>query len=203
MTEDGRVADAKSIVGLLRLARILGPSGPGAEPEPGAERLATASWRMSMRRMIWASIALAQASRGMQVFGGLFIAFGLVTYLTGADIGVWGVPVVFGATFVSGVFVAPFVWWQARRRPEIVRADNTLAADRHGIRIAAAYGGGAWKWSLFKRVREIRGFLVLDMQIGQGFVIPVDAFDTPNLTAFRRLLVDAGFSPDGKPIERA
>jgi hypothetical protein len=84
-----------------------------------------------------------------------------------------------------------------------VSAETTLAADRHGIRLTAPYGGGAWKWSLFKRVRENRGFIVLDMQIGQGLIVPVDAFDGPNLTAFRRLLLDAGFSPDGKPVQAA
>jgi hypothetical protein len=82
-----------------------------------------------------------------------------------------------------------------------VGAENALAADREGIRISAAYGGGAWKWSLFKRVREMRGFFFFDMQIGQAMVVPVDAFKGENLAAFRRLLLDAGFSPDGHPVD--
>ena len=206
MAERGDIADAKSLVGLLRLARRLeaetGSATP-AEPEPGAGRVATATWRMGMRRSIWAAMAMLQASRGTQAIGWIGIAAGIVTLLNGAGPGVWVYPIVIGVLLVTGLFVAPFIWWQARRRPEIVAAETTLAADQQGVRIAAPYGGGAWKWSLFKRVRETRGFLVLDMQIGQGLLVPVDAFDGPNLAAFRRLLLEAGFSPDGKPVEPA
>jgi ADP-ribose pyrophosphatase len=209
MAERGEVADAKSLVGLLRLARILELGGAasdapssGATPEPGPEPVATARWRMSMGRLVWAAMSMMQASRGTQILGWIAIAAGLFTFWNGADPVVWAYPLVFGGLLVTGIFAVPLVWWQARRRPDVVYAENTLTADEHGVRITAPYGGGAWKWSLFKRVRESRGFLVFDMQLGQGMLVPVDAFDPPNLAAFRRLLLDAGFSPDGKLVER-
>ena len=206
MAEAGEIADAKSLVGLLRLARIREASGQaagpaGAEAEPGAGEIATARWRMSMGRLIGAGVVMSQQSRGTQVLGGLLLAAGAFTLASGAEPGVWAYPLVLGALFVTGLFAAPFIWWQARRRPEVVSAETHLAADRAGVRVTAAYGGGAWRWSLFRRVRESRGFLILDMQIGQGILIPIDAFDPPNLAAFRRLLMDAGFSPDGRPID--
>lgn len=208
MAETGEIADAKSLVGLLRLARILEPAtaaqaGGPAEPEPGAAALARATWRMSMGRLYRASTAMVRQSRGMQALGLVSLAAGLYTLVAGAPLEVWGWPLVFGVALVTGVYCLPIVWWQARKRPEIVTAENVLTADAAGVRVTAPYGGGAWKWSLFRRVREFSGFMLLDMQIGQGVLVPVDAFDPANLAAFRKLLLDAGFSPDGKPIDPA
>jgi len=202
MADRGEIGDAKSLVGLLWLARERAAgSVPPSDPEPGAARLATAAWRLSKGRVIRASMALARSSRGTQALGWLAVVAGAFSLATGADASIWAYPIFFGAALVTGVFIAPFVWWQARRRPEILGAENSLAADRRGVRIGAAYGGGAWKWSLFKRIRESQGYLFLDMGTGQAMVVPIDAFDAENLATFRRLLLDAGFSPDGHAVD--
>jgi ADP-ribose pyrophosphatase len=207
MAEGGEIADAKSIVGLLRLARTMDAHAPadvgtGAEPEPGSARLVTTTWRMGIGQFVHANAVLARMSRGAKFVAlWLFGVAALVTILGAHP--AWGLGLAaFGALEVSGYMVAPIVWWMTRRRRDLFESPMTLEADRAGFRLSTSTGGGAQRWDTFRRVREGGGFLFLDTLAGTNFVIPLGAFDAPGLAAFRRLLLDAGFSPDGKPIDR-
>ena len=214
MAERGEIADAKSLVGLLRLGRIMdapGPiiepatrplSDPGAEPAPGANRLATARWTMNLGRLIRANANLAQMSRGLRIMGIASLLLGAFVYSQGGDLIGWLYPMVFGALIMTGLFNIPFIWWQARRRPDLVNVVLHLEADDLGVRISAPYGAGAYRWDTFRRTRERGGFLYLDILTGQNFIIPIDAFEPSALAVFRALLLRAGFSPDGKAIDR-
>ncbi|MCI0585089.1 MAG: NUDIX domain-containing protein [Chloroflexi bacterium] len=204
----GEIADAKSIVGLLRLARTMEADAPtgagaGAIEEPGAGRLVTTTWRMGMGRFVHANAVLARMSRGAKFVAlWLFGAAALVTILGAHP--AWGLGMAaFTVLEVSGYIVAPIVWWMTRRRRDLFESPMTLEADRAGFRLSTSAGAGAQRWDTFRRVREGGGFLFLDTLAGTNMVIPLDAFDAPGLAAFRRLLLEAGFSPDGKPIDRA
>jgi ADP-ribose pyrophosphatase len=202
MAERGEIADAKSLVGLLRLARIQEPRGDGTA-EPGAERLVTGTWRMSLGEFIQANAAQARMSRAALIAalwlfgsGGLLWAFGAHP--------AWVIALfAFGALEISGYIVAPIVWWMSRRRRDIFEAPVTIELDRAGFRLTSSSGTGAQRWDTFRRVRERRGFFFLDTLAGTNLVIPANAFDAPALASFRRLLVDAGFSPDGALIDRS
>ena len=215
MAERGEIADAKTLVGLLRLGRIMEGPGPTAEPAvrpssepgsesvPGANRLATAQWTMNVGRLIRANANLVQMSRGLRIMGLASLLFGAFLYAQGADLLGWIYPMVFGGLVMTGWFSIPFIWWQARRRPDIVNVVLRLDADDLGVRISAPYGAGAYRWGTFRRTRERGGFLFLDILTGQNFIIPLDAFQASDLALFRKLLLQAGFSPDGKPLDRS
>ncbi|MEO8469299.1 MAG: NUDIX domain-containing protein [Chloroflexota bacterium] len=210
MAERGEIVDAKTLVGLLRLGRIMdreGASSPlpvseaGLELAPGANRLATAEWTMNLGRLIRANANLVQMSRGLRMVGVVSLLFGAFLYAQGADLVGWLYPMVFGALIMTGLFNIPFIWWQARRRPDLVNVVLHLEADDLGVRISAPYGAGAHRWDTFRRTRQRGGFLFLDILTGQNFIIPIDAFEPSALATFRALLLRAGFSPDGKPID--
>lgn len=210
MAERGEIADAKTLVGLLLLGRIMDRkgvpapfpvSGSGSELEPGANRLATAQWTMNLGRLIRANANLVQMSRGLRIIGVASLLFGAFLYAQGADLIGWLYPMLFGGLVMTGWFSVPFIWWQARRRPDIVNMALHLEADDLGVRISAPYGAGTYRWDTFRRTRERGGFLFLDILTGQNFIIPIDAFEPSALAVFRALLLRAGFSPDGKPID--
>lgn len=213
MAERGEIADAKTLVGLLRLGRIMEAPGatgepaerpsiePRPEPVPGADRLATARWTMNLGRLIRANANLVQMSRGLRIIGLASLLFGAFLYAQSAELIGWLYPMVFGGLVMTGWFSIPFIWWQARRRPDLVDAELRLDADELGVRISAPYGAGAYRWDTFRRARERGGFLYLDVLTGQNFIIPIDAFEPSALATFRKLLLRAGLSPDGKPID--
>ena len=209
MAERGEIADAKTLVGLLRLGRIMERDGVSARAgaldmsaEPGSGRLAVATFSISLRQRIIATSALTRMSLASRVFGIVVVASGLLII---GDPGQWPLAIfnmLLGAALLTGLWCAPFIWWASRRRPDLMNAAMTIEADVAGLRIQAAYAAGSYRWDAFRRVRERGGFLFLDMMTGMNLLIPVAAFDEPNLATFRRLLVDAGYSPDGRIVDR-
>lgn len=239
--ERGQIADAKSIVGLLWLARILdaddagvGPRGatagvaaagaaqahvaPVADvapagvapatsandgPAPGSEALVRGAWSMTVGRYLRATAVLIRLSVATMVFSAAMVGLGILGLATGMD---WlpfpAFLIVYGLATLSGYASAPFLWWQARRRPDLYNASMTMEADRSGVTLHGPTGTSGNRWSTFRRVREGGGFFFLDTLAGQNWILPLDAFDAAGLAAFRRLLVEAGFSPDGRPVDR-
>jgi len=205
--ERGVIADAKSLVGLYRLAwrRAMATAtgtaaAAGAATEPGAGRLATARFTLSLREMLRANIALSMASRGNQLFGLGLVAISLLPLLDGSLLA--ALPgLVIGTLVVTGLLTVPFIWFQARKRPELFSQTSEIDADEAGIRFASPFGSGIYPWSAFKRVREMGGFFFLDTGVGANVFIPLSAFDDGGMARFRALLVRAGFSPDGRPVD--
>ena len=207
MAERGEIVDAKTLVGLLRLGRIMERAGQPAgaldlSAEPGSGRLAVATFSISFRQRIIATSALTRMSVASRVFGLVVVASGLLLI---GDPNQWPLAlfnITLGAALLAGLWCVPFIWWASRRRPDLMNATMTIEADDVGLRIHASYGAGSYRWGMFRRVRERGGFLFLDMMTGMNVLIPVAAFDEPNLATFRRLLADAGYSPDGRVVDR-
>jgi len=210
MAERGEIADAKSLVGLLRLARLLevpaavtDAPATGAAAEPGSGRLVSGSWRLGLGDFIHANAALVRMSRWATVLGVLLLASAVLLAVLGAS-PIWYVPMgAFGVLEASGYLIAPIVWWMVRRRRDLFEDTISIEADLAGFRMTSASGSGSQPWAAFRRVRESRGCFFLDTLAGAHLIIPHAAFDSPGLATFRRLLIDAGFSPDGVPLARS
>jgi len=198
--ERGEFADAKSMVGLLWLGRSREvDTTPAPEPEPGAKRVVEATFPMRIADVVRANMAYTRNSRGAFFFA-LILGLSAAVAYAGGDL-IWPiVGSVFLVSILTGVVVAPFVWFQMRKRPELFEKRSKIQADERGLRYVSSLGSGVYAWSSFKRVRERGGFFFLDSGIGSNIFVPVRAFDPEALARFRRLLLDAGFSPDGHPV---
>ncbi len=149
--------------------------------------------------VVRANMAYTRNSRGAFFFA-LILGLSAAVAYAGGDL-IW--PIVgsdFLVSILTGVVVAPFVWFQMRKRPELFEKRSKIQADERGLRYVSSLGSGVYAWSSFKRVRERGGFFFLDSGIGSNIFVPVRAFDPEALARFRRLLLDAGFSPDGHPV---
>jgi hypothetical protein len=132
-------------------------------------------------------------SRGFRIAAIVMIVIGLVPIVDGGWIA--GLPpLAFGVLFGTGWFAIPFSWWMLRKRPDLFENEYELRADERGVAFAYPTSQGAYAWSTFRRTYLAGGYYLLDS--GAGVVVPVPE------TAFARLLLDAGFSPDGAPIDR-
>jgi ADP-ribose pyrophosphatase len=192
--ERAEIEDSKSIIGLLWLARLRASEGGATETgeaQPGDGRLVEVTFPMTMSEVVGASVTLARASTGAVLVGILLALLGIVQLIVG-DVYL-GVPtLVIGLGVATGVFAAPLIWYQARKRPELFRQESRLAADEVGLRYETPFGSGSYPWSAFKRIRERGGFLFLDSGVGANLYVPVRAFSPEELATFRKLLLAAG-----------
>ncbi|HEY7591418.1 MAG TPA: YcxB family protein, partial [Candidatus Limnocylindrales bacterium] len=187
--ERGEIADAKSLVGLDRLAKRM-DGRPAVEP--GAAGHVMARFRMSMRDAIGATAALTRASLATQLVGLGFVGLSVVGAVLGADPIPNLVTFLFGASLVTGWVCVPFVWYQARKRPELFRSESSFSADAAGVRYTSPFGNSASPWSAFKRVRSRSGYLFLDTGVGASLYVPLRAFDAVEQEKLDRLLRAAG-----------
>jgi ADP-ribose pyrophosphatase len=214
--ERGEIADAKSLVALLWLDRLVvgAPSGGGglaagatahaassaaaaAVGEPGST--ISVNYRLRLREYIGAIALLTRHSRGTQVFGLVMIALGVVPIALGVpDVLAWLPPIVLGLSFLTGLFTVPFAWFAVRRRRDIVEQPIQMVADAAGITQTTPFGQGHLAWPIFARVREIGTWFFLDTGTGASQIIPKRALSPEELAIFRKLIADAGFGMDGR-----
>ncbi|MGZ9276967.1 MAG: NUDIX domain-containing protein [Candidatus Limnocylindrales bacterium] len=210
-SETGEICDAKSLVGLFWLARVLDAPGAvtstaaaiaGDPDEAGTTvgEVARARYRMTTREIVGANTAAMRRSIGTRLLGLIISALGLFAVLTVGDLlSVW--MVVLGILFVTGWFAAPIAWYQARKRPDLVMAEVTLTADDRGIHFGSPLQNGLTAWETFRRVHESSGFFFLDTTSGLNMVVPRRVFSALDLATFYRLLERHGLLP-GAPAKR-
>jgi 8-oxo-dGTP pyrophosphatase MutT (NUDIX family) len=199
--EDGRIVDAKSIVGLLRVDRLRDRGG--AEAAGSDQDAVTATDRITAGDMLRAMMILSRRSTGTLALGTILIGLGALNATLLSDL-VIGIPaILLGLTFVSGLYCLPFIWYQLRKRRDLLSAPTTMVADRHGVTYTSATYDSKATWDMFKRVRELSGFVFLDTGMGANYFIPIRAFAAGDLERFRKLVADAGFVQDGRRIDRA
>jgi hypothetical protein len=213
--ERGEIRDAKSVAGLFWLARVLG--GVAAERSTAAEAsagdsegvsesgdpadakagdVARATYRMTLRETVLANVQGTRRSNLMRATGAGMVVLASVGALTVGD-PVSVVMIVVGLSIVTGWFASPFVWYQARRRPDLVGAEWRLTADDNGLRVASAQVNGSNLWSAFRVVHETREFFFLDTNSGLNLVIPKRVFSPTDLASFYRLLGGHGLLKGG------
>jgi hypothetical protein len=187
--ERGEIRDAKSVAGLLWLARVL---GEGAGEDAGTVGdVARVTYQLTQQEAILATVQGTRRSNLARGMGVLVIAmslFGIANF--GDPVSV--VLLVVGTSMVTGWFAAPFVWNQARKRPDLVIAEWHLTADERGLHITSAVMNGLQRWTTFRVVHESRQFFFLDTAAGQSLIIPKRAFSPNDLATFYRLLERSG-----------
>ena len=201
----GEIRDAKSIVGLLwleRLRRAEDPTASGAAPASREGRPAsrsgdpvTVSYGLTQREVVGASVSMARRSTGIRVLGLLVIVITGIAVLMGDLLSVLGL--LLGLALATGWAVAPFAWWQFRKRPDLIGATTNLTADASGIEIDSPLAHGHMAWSTFRRVHDAGGCLLLDSAAGSVMVVPKRAFSPSELATVYRLLDRNGLLPKG------
>ena len=213
--ERGEIADAKSLVALLWLDRLVIGTTPEETGDGTAERsIASApdagagaetgpkisvSYRLRMSEYIGALALLTRHSRWTQLLGLGMIVLGVIPIVLGTtDVLAWLPPIAFGLSFVTGLFVVPFAWFGVRRRRELIEQSIQLDADTTGIGQTSPFGRSHLAWQTFARVREIGDWFFLDTGTGASQLVPKRVFTPADLATFRKLIADAGFGMDGR-----
>jgi ADP-ribose pyrophosphatase len=210
LVDDGTIADAKSIVGVLALdrERRSGPAAPDRPvPTDAAPRPAVGGpsvevqYRLTMGQWLRATAALGRRSRANVVFGVLALlgAFGYAFLLDGPLLA--AILAISGVAMLTGWFSAPFVWFYARRRPDLFDAPVRFRADRAGIEVIAPFGSGRNAWGVYRQIRRSGGFLFFGSGAGADVFVPLDAFDEDRLRILGLLAAEHGLTLDGARID--
>jgi ADP-ribose pyrophosphatase len=204
--ERGEIADAKSLVALLWLDRlVIGAAAGAAAAEATAAPGSTISvnYQLRLREYIGAIALLTRHSRGSQVLGLVLIALGIIPLVVGvSDVLAWLPPIALGLSFVTGLFSVPFAWFAVRRRRDLIEQPILLVADSSGIGQTTPFGRSHLAWQMFSRVREIGGWFFLDTGTGASQLVPKRGFAPEELATFRKLIAEAGFGMDGRRMSQ-
>jgi ADP-ribose pyrophosphatase len=212
LVDDGTIADAKSIVGILALDRerrreagIATADGERAaagsgSPVPGGPAVEV-DYRLTMGQWLRATAALGRRSRSNLVFGviALLGAIGYAFLLDGPILAI--VLAIAGVALLTGWFSAPFVWFYARRRPDLFDATVRFRADRAGIEVIAPFGSGRNAWPVYRQVRRSGGFLFFGSGAGADVFVPLDAFGEDDLRLLGLLAAEHGLTLDGATVD--
>jgi len=200
--EQGRLRDAKSLVGLLWLARQTdGSRGPSRTGTPGEHKIVEAEFILGLSDVLAANMALWRGSRALMAAAAAIFGLGVVLLLTGRLL--FALPaLVIGLATLFGVAAVPVVWLRLRGRPDLFDTPSAIAADDVGLRYESPFGNGMYRWAAFKRIRELDGFVFFDTGVGPSLFVPLSAFRPEALMHLRRLLIAAGFSPTGRLTDR-
>jgi ADP-ribose pyrophosphatase len=203
---DGEIRDAKSVAGLLWLERIRRaedtPAAGAAlasidgHPESRSGDPVTVSYGLTQREVVGASVSMARRSTGIRLLGLFVIAITGIAVLMGDLLSVVGLLI--GLALATGLAVAPFAWWQFRKRPDLIGATTNLTADAGGMEIDSPLAQGHVAWSTFRRVHDAGGCLLFDSAAGSVMVVPKRAFSPSELAALYRLLDRNGLLPGGE-----
>jgi ADP-ribose pyrophosphatase len=203
--ERGEIADAKSLVALLWLDRlVIGassdaaslPVSPSADAiSPGSIRI---SYKLGLAQFLGAIAVLSRHSRGAVLFGAVLTVMSLFALYIGVDISGWLLTLIFGILIVTGLFPVPFAWFAVRRRRELIEEPVDVVVDASGVARRSPSSQSHVSWDAFVRVREIGGWFFLDTGAGANYPVPKLAFSPEDLAAFRKLIADAGFGMDGR-----
>lgn len=216
LVEDGTIADAKSIVGVLWLDRerrrretsdpkrsavSAAHTATAHEAPAPAGPIVDVTYRITPRRWMRASAALARRSRIARL-GGAIAILGAIGYATLLDQPLLAILLaIAGLAMFSGWFSAPFIWLYARRRPELFDATMRFHADRDGIEVQAPWASGRNDWSVYRHIGRSGGFLFFGSGVGADVFAPLDAFDEDALRILEMLAREHGLTLDGARID--
>jgi ADP-ribose pyrophosphatase len=205
--DSGEIADAKSIIGLLWLARSrdvearatdgrldVAPLDPGADDPIAIQR----TYQMTVREIVEASILVSQRSRLTQTFGIFLTLIGILPLVTSSNVG--GLPaLIIGIAMLTGLFAVPFTLFAVWRYRSRVLPEITVTIRPSGIDYRSDSASSTNRWETFARIRESARFLWLELP-PQAYVVPNRIFDDEELRQIRRFTAEHGFGPDGRPV---
>jgi hypothetical protein len=97
-----------------------------------------------------------------------------------------------GLSFLTGVFVVPFMWWSIHQRRDLVLAPVQVVADEAGISFTTATTTARHDWSVFRRVRERPGAFLFDTGVNVALLIATRDVADRDVRRLRSLLVATG-----------
>lgn len=189
----GEICDAKSIVGLLMLERLI----ERGEVVVGATGSVTARYRLSLRDSARSIARLVGRSLPMRILGVVLIATSFLPLSVGDVAGWFGL--LLGAGMVTGYALVPLVWGQARGRADPFGADITLRASEEGLTFSSERGTINDPWSRYEWVRQDMDYAALQTTGGKTRLIPLAAFDEAQGATFRQLLERRVSARDAEP----
>ena len=140
---------------------------------------------------MWNAIAITRSSMVSTAIGTFATTSGLLaTVLTGDISSV--VVLLAGLSFLTGVFVVPFVWWPIHQRRDLVLAPVDVVADKSGVSFTTATSTGRHDWSVFRRVRETSGAFIFDTGTNVAILIAKRDVAERDVAGMRSLLVATG-----------
>jgi hypothetical protein len=148
---------------------------------------------LTLREVVGAAVGLARRSIGIRLLGLFMVAITGIAALAGDRFSLIGL--VIGLAIVSGWALAPFAWWQFRKRPDLVGGDTNLIADENGIEIDSPLSQGRTAWSMFRKAHDLGACLVFDTAVGSIMIVPKRAFSPSQLGVMYRLLDRQGLLP--------
>jgi hypothetical protein len=161
--------------------------GPEVSDGP---RAIEADYELTVGDLLRASVIESLGSPVSSAVAGSLVFMGIILIVNDDPLGWYSVGL--GLVVITGLFNAPFTWWAARRRGDLVVGHRELVADASGIRIAARTSKVELTWDAFRSVRVHRDGLVLHHGTGLMLFIPTRSFTPAAIEAFRALAARAG-----------
>ncbi len=96
-----------------------------------------------------------------------------------------------GVALATGLVARPILWLAGRRRRDLFTQPTTIVATAAGIRIASPLYDNVLAWDSFERIRASREHLYLEAGGGQTVVVPLRAFEPPDLDSLLELAATA------------
>jgi len=160
-------------------------------PTPGASSV-TITFAPTIAELINASAALSRTGMFVNAFGGYTAAFAVYALVNGAPIPLLLPPVIFATACLTGYFTAPFIWFVAVRRRDLVLAPTTLTFDADGIQARTPTASGRQAWSVYRSARDIGSAVALDIGPGIASLIPKARLRPDEQAALDRVLREHG-----------
>jgi hypothetical protein len=146
--------------------------------------------QQTVRELVWQSAALLRRSALMLALGTFVTVTAAIPLILGDLSGVIGV--LLGLSFLTGLFVVPFVWWTVRQRRDLVLGPVTVEIDGDGVTMTQSAATSHQAWSLYKRARETPSAFILDTGVGASAVLLKRAMAPADVDVVRGLLTRAG-----------
>ena len=134
------------------------------------------------------------------MFGTIITATSGFTFLIGDAFSIIGV--LLGLSFLTGVFVVPFVWWSVRQRRDLLLATTSCEVDDDGISMTSSASTTRMSWSVFRRARETNRVFVLDTGAGAAIILLKRAMGPEVTDAVRGVLTRHGLLSDSTGLAR-
>lgn len=163
------------------------------EHEPGVPDGLRFSTQPSTGDILWNTAALMRRSGVSIVVGTFATAVSSVAIVLGDRSGI--LFLVMGLSFLTGLFVVPFVWWGIRQRRDLVLASIDVEANAQGLSLTTTQGGSHQDWSVFRKASETSRAFMLDTGAGAVMLITKRGVDAADVDTFRNLLVQGGLLP--------
>jgi hypothetical protein len=159
-------------------------TAPAADPlEPRAIRFDV---QQTVGDLVWNSAELVRRSALIIVMGTGITVTSAIALVLGDMVSI--IFVLLGLSFLTGLFVVPFVWWSVRQRRDLVLAPVSYEIDDAGISMTTSSATTRTAWSVYRRARETSRAFVLDTGVGTAIILLKRAMDPEVLGRVRGLL---------------